>query len=239
MSWKKYQEDAAEIFRSIGWSAKVEAPVTGIRGTHKVDVLVSFKHHDIDCMWVVECKHWNSAVPKEKVLALKAIVDDLGADKGILISKKGFQSGAIQQAYKTNIHLTSLDTLKHDVQEEVMALRVRSVEKQIIALDAAYKRLTAPSLNAPFAFLEHGIQGMDGQKAMVFAWLLDTVRKDMETYAPDTPLKVYRCDETTAFDMSRVIESHETDDQIEYLSNIELIMKITRGWLLEKNVPFP
>ena len=54
---------------------------------------------------VVECKLWKSRVTKEKVMALKSIVDDLGVDKGIIICEKGFQKGAISAAKKTNIEL--------------------------------------------------------------------------------------------------------------------------------------
>ena len=55
--------------------------------------------------WVVEAKSWRSNVPKEKILALRSIVDDTGADRGFLISEKGFQSGAWEAAKKSNVEL--------------------------------------------------------------------------------------------------------------------------------------
>jgi Restriction endonuclease len=64
---------------------------------------------------VVECKHWASSVTKEKVLALIAITQDIGADKGILLSEVGYQSGAVRMAKNTNILLTSLADLKEEI----------------------------------------------------------------------------------------------------------------------------
>jgi hypothetical protein len=46
-------------------------------------------------------------VPKEKVLALKSIVEDLGADRGIIVSEAGFQPGAEDAARGTNITLVT------------------------------------------------------------------------------------------------------------------------------------
>jgi hypothetical protein len=40
-----------------------------------------------------QCKDWNSAIPKEKVLALKSVVEDVGVDRSVLISTAGFQRG--------------------------------------------------------------------------------------------------------------------------------------------------
>ena len=49
------------------------------------------------------------------MLVLAEIVQDLGADRGFLLSEIGFQSGAILQSTKRNITLTSL----HDLREAV------------------------------------------------------------------------------------------------------------------------
>ena len=108
--WKEYQEETAAFFRRQGCNAEVELKVKGVRAEHAIDVYVSFPRHGIKCTWIVECKLWRSRVPKEKVLVLKSIVDDTGADRGIIISEEGFQSGAYDSARNTNITLvTSLE----------------------------------------------------------------------------------------------------------------------------------
>jgi hypothetical protein len=123
--------EVAALFHAAGCGAEVEKLVEGARGKHKVDVYVTFDKYGIKCSWIVECKFWNSNVPKEKVMALGAILADVGADRGLIISRKGFQSGAIRAAQRTNITLTSLEDLQlyiSDKAEELEQLHQRLAE---------------------------------------------------------------------------------------------------------------
>src|SRR5260221_7133744 len=111
--WRQYQVAVAEFFRGRGCTAEVNKSVVGVRATHNVDVFVSFVRNGVLCKWIVECKLWNSKVPKEKVLALKQIVEDVGADRGILFSERGLQPGAHDAARHSNLTLvSSLDEFK-------------------------------------------------------------------------------------------------------------------------------
>ena len=132
MNWKDYQNEAAEVFRKAGCEAEVDVVVEGVRGEHGIDVFVTFEQYGINCSWVVECKYWNTNVPKEKVLALQAIVDDVGADRGVLISKTGFQSGAIRLAQKSNITLTSLENLAEDLKKDSTKITIETLETNLL-----------------------------------------------------------------------------------------------------------
>ncbi|GGC16361.1 restriction endonuclease [Dyadobacter sediminis] len=100
-----------------------------------VDVYVEGNIHGIYFMWIVECKAWNSNVPKEKVLALQSIITDVGADRGFLLSEKGFQSGALRIAEKANITLTSLYDLGQTIQTDSVIGRISwRVEKATLRL---------------------------------------------------------------------------------------------------------
>lgn len=108
--WRVYQEATAEVFRRLGCNALVDYRAKGVRATHDIDVYATFLRSGILCTWVIECKLWKTRVPKEKVLALKSLIDDLGADRGIMVSEVGFQPGAQDAARGSNITLvTSLD----------------------------------------------------------------------------------------------------------------------------------
>ena len=74
---------------------------------------IRFNRFGIGAKWVVDCKFWRRPVTKENVLALTSVVDDVGADRGILVSQKGFQARAVRAAEHTNVTLTSLEELKH------------------------------------------------------------------------------------------------------------------------------
>lgn len=101
----------------------------GVRAKHEIDVHVKFHRSGIECTWIVECKLWKTKVPKEKVMALKSIVDDVGADRGIIVSEEGFQSGAFDAVRDTNITLvTSLDEFERTAS-------TISIEEQLIYSD--------------------------------------------------------------------------------------------------------
>jgi hypothetical protein len=122
-SRKDYQEEAAEFFRSLGLDANTDVTVPGVRTDHDVDVLVTSRNYGFDVTWIVECKHWKAPVSKLHVLALRRIVIDTGADRGILLAENGFQSGAVEAANLTNVQVTSLADLNVTAREQISAAR--------------------------------------------------------------------------------------------------------------------
>jgi len=130
-AWKAYQQQAADFFRALGLNADVEKEIAGARAKHKVDVYVEGNYVGISFIWIVECKAWRSNVPKEKVAALSSILQDIGADRGFLLSEKGFQSGALRMAEKSNITLTSLADLASTVGDRHTLARVATLHLRI------------------------------------------------------------------------------------------------------------
>ncbi|WP_454044679.1 restriction endonuclease [Cellulosimicrobium sp. Marseille-Q8652] len=122
--WKEYQEESAAFFRTLGLEAETDKHLEGVRGGHDIDVVVRSRRAGLDQLWVVECKHWKRRVSKLHVSALAEIVRNVGADRGLLLSEKGFQAGAGQVAYRSNITLTSLAALREDSDDERLALRL-------------------------------------------------------------------------------------------------------------------
>jgi hypothetical protein len=144
--WEEYQHQAASLLRELGFSAQVNAQVAEANGAiHAVDVAARRTVAGVDLLWIVECKYWNKPVPIEKVLALRTLVLDLGADRGLLMSESGFQSGAIRTASQKNITLTSLDDLRANAAEEILASRVAAAEKSLMDLTLRVNRDLSPS----------------------------------------------------------------------------------------------
>jgi restriction system protein len=137
-SWQEYQEDVARFFRNLGLEAITDFTLTGVRTTHDIDVLVKAHYVGFDLVWIVECKDWARRVTKLHVLALREIVADVGADRGILLSEAGFQSGAVEAATLTNVHVTSLANLRSTASAEIMAMRLRDVYDRVEACKERY-----------------------------------------------------------------------------------------------------
>jgi len=104
-NWKDLQEKVAEIFRDIGYKTETDKKLKIARGTVNVDVYSEDVTQSPNIIYICECKHWNSNVPKSVIHSFRAIMEDSGAHYGIVISKKGFQKGAYEAAQNTNIRL--------------------------------------------------------------------------------------------------------------------------------------
>jgi hypothetical protein len=129
--WKAYQDEAAALFRALGLEARTDVTIQGVRTTHDVDVLVRSRHAGFEVIWIVECKFWKTRVSKLHVLALREIVADVGADRGILLAESGFQSGAIEAAALTNVHIKSLTEARSGAAEDVFGMRLREIYDRI------------------------------------------------------------------------------------------------------------
>jgi restriction system protein len=136
--WKDYQEEAAEFFRSLGLDANTDVTIQGVRTKHDVDVLVKSHHYGFDVTWIIECKHWKEPVSKLHVLALREIITDVGADRGILLCEAGFQSGAVEAANLTNVQVTSLADLNVTAREQISAVRLRELYDRVEQCNVRY-----------------------------------------------------------------------------------------------------
>ncbi|MEV0677174.1 restriction endonuclease [Actinosynnema sp. NPDC050436] len=137
-TWQEYQEAAAIFFRSIGLIADTDVTLQGVRTKHDIDVVVRARHVGFDLLWVVECKYWARPVSKLHVLALREIVSDLGADRGIILSESGYQSGAEEAAGLTNVQLTSLEKLENSASYEVGKARLRDLQERAEQCERRY-----------------------------------------------------------------------------------------------------
>lgn len=183
--WKQYQEHCATFFRDIGLKAEVEKTVGGVRGSHTIDVFVTGALSGIQLTWIVECKAWKTNIPKEKVLTLIAIVQDMGADKGILLSEVGFQSGAIRSVKGTNVLLTSLQDLKEQVRETLVESAVARLNLRLTLVihDLRILNNVGPPASSPeegkLILLERAFrEALQGNFPVFYA-----VKKDKVVYA--------------------------------------------------------
>lgn len=130
--WKEYQEEIAQYFRSLGCKAEVNMTIKGARAEHEVDVFVEFDKFGVKNKWIIECKYWNSRIPKEKVLVLKGIVEDVGADRGVIITEIGYQRGAKNVTESTNILLTTWKDFLQLSEKEFVQIMLEKIEKRLV-----------------------------------------------------------------------------------------------------------
>lgn len=81
--------------------------------TNEFDVFYQFNHLNIECKVVIECKDWENQVSIKEVRDFSSKIDDVGMGQflGIMISKSGYQKGAITYAKSKGIALLTQEQL--------------------------------------------------------------------------------------------------------------------------------
>lgn len=74
-------------------------------GTYQIDVIAEYNALGAKNIVLIECKKYSRSIERDVVTTLYAKLQSLGAQKGIIISTAGFQSGATQYANKHGIAL--------------------------------------------------------------------------------------------------------------------------------------
>lgn len=164
--WKDYQRSARDLFIELGMTAANDVTIKGVRTTHAIDVLVDFEHAGISLRWLVECKFWRTRVSKLHVLGLRTIVDDTGADRGILLSEEGFQSGALEGATNTNITLSTLGALRADAKRHLLNDRLSNFAKRLEKLRSRYWSIPRPEREARWLRPEGPTFGYSGDSVL-------------------------------------------------------------------------
>lgn len=106
--WKDLQDKVCKLLNEAGYPSESPKEINTVRGTVEVDVF-STSDEELIKQFICECKFWNTLIPKEKVHAFRTVVNDSGSMVGIFISKKGYQSGAYEAAYCSNVLLKDWD----------------------------------------------------------------------------------------------------------------------------------
>jgi hypothetical protein len=135
-NWRDLQQQVARILRECGLEADVERPITTVRETVNIDVYAEDPAHSPRTVYLCECKHWQTAVPKSVVHAFRTVVADHGANWGFIISSAGFQSGAFEAAANTNVRLVAWNEFQNVFVdrwfENYMLGRLREVAEPLV-----------------------------------------------------------------------------------------------------------
>ncbi len=110
--WADLQALVGQLFSELGCLVEVEKPVLLARGHKEVDVWVQDQAMVPPSTILVECKFWGSAIPQDVIHSFRTVVSDAGANRGYIVSKKGFQSGAHEAAQLTNVELVTFEELQ-------------------------------------------------------------------------------------------------------------------------------
>ncbi|NMZ70529.1 Restriction endonuclease [Pseudomonas peli] len=101
--WKDLQSGVCRILNEVGIAAETEKTIETPRGKVEIDVYGIDEHSVEKIKYIIECKNWGSTIPQAVVHSFTTVLHETGGHIGILISKEGFQEGALSYIQHTNI----------------------------------------------------------------------------------------------------------------------------------------
>ncbi len=151
LAWKDYEDAVYEEckrtfqFRNaeIVKNTYIEGKYSGIK--RQIDILIKQINEDvITSTIIVECKYYGTKINVKIVDSFIGCLADVGADKGIIVSEKGFSKAAINRAHK------GVD----DIEVDIFSLE----ELQQFQAQAAfpYAGDSMLTLSAPFGWIIDG-----------------------------------------------------------------------------------
>ena len=123
ISWKDYEDAVYQECQRIFYTQDAEV----IKDTHivgrysgvkrQIDVLIKLlKDGNLDSVCLVECKHYAQKINVKIVDSFIGCLEDVNADKGVIVSEKGFTKAAINRAYRgkgdIEVDMLSLEDLQ-------------------------------------------------------------------------------------------------------------------------------
>jgi hypothetical protein len=126
-NWKELQIKTSLLLSDIGYLCEIEKDIKTVRGNVNIDVYAQNSSQQPSQTLLAECKHWSTNVPKTVIHSFRTVVNDSGANFGIIISKKGFQEGAKIATEKTNILLFSWEEFQEYFKVQWLKSMIKSV----------------------------------------------------------------------------------------------------------------
>ena len=92
---QKIHIDHQKIFRKNGYN-------------YKIDLSYSFTIAGIEYLNIIECKYWDTRIKRSMINSVQSVASDIKAHKAIIVTKRGFQKGAISFAKNFGIALVKI-----------------------------------------------------------------------------------------------------------------------------------
>ena len=113
-------------------------------GSVDVDVLAEETHDGIVHRIICECKNWRTNIPREVVHAFRTVMGEAGANRGYIVSRVGFQTGARDAAQSTNVELVTFAEFQELYFPKWYNKRLWDIENALDGFHTYYEPLGKP-----------------------------------------------------------------------------------------------
>jgi hypothetical protein len=130
-NYELFVRDIVEaLLKADGLTIKVDhdVQIQGISRWHQIDVYWEYKLGGLQHRVVINCKNYASTIKVTHVETLAGVLNDMPGVRGIIVTTKGFQKGAIDYA---KVHQIGLKVIRPPVDQDWEG-RIRQVDLQVI-----------------------------------------------------------------------------------------------------------
>ena len=134
-----------ELFRKMNYDVIHNTKKIGRSGAeHQIDLLAEYRCPLHTSTLVIEAKSYDSPIDKDRIMKLIQIVDDIGADRGIIITTSYFTPGAIKTSEGHNVELWNREQLVRFLGEIEIVAAEKGLPKEV----SVKERVVKPVLTA-------------------------------------------------------------------------------------------
>jgi Restriction endonuclease len=145
--WEELEALVADILAEAGLTTQRQLTLRLPRGAVTVDVMVEETIDNIVFRTICECKNWRTNIPQDVVHGFRTVIQESGAHRGYIISRIGFQSGAIEAAKSTNIDLVTFPQFQELYFDKWINKRLWTIEKEVGAINTYYEPFGIPGIS--------------------------------------------------------------------------------------------
>jgi hypothetical protein len=118
--WRRFENVVADITRELGplgavvnQDQRLVGQITGVR--RQIDILVRIPSEAGDVTLIVDCKDHSTPVDVKEMEAFLGLLEDVGANRGAIVSALGFTEAAVRRAVRAGVDpLTYIDVESTD-----------------------------------------------------------------------------------------------------------------------------
>jgi hypothetical protein len=136
---RELEEKIERYFRLHGYQTKRNVILEGKSGgKHEIDILAEKSDIVTTVKIMVECKAWDKPIEKDVVSKVGYVLQDLGLNKAIIVSLKGWRTGAEKAAKELGIELWGKDEIENKLGKVALA-ELETIEFKRVSVEFSAK----------------------------------------------------------------------------------------------------
>lgn len=143
-TWEELEKTVAAILLECGMESTRTVKLKLPRGSVDIDVVAKEANDGIQNLIICECKNWRTNIPREIVHAFRTVMGEIGANRGYIISRVGFQVGAYEAAEATNISLVTFEEFQERYFAKWYKARLWQIERNIGNFNVYFEPIGRP-----------------------------------------------------------------------------------------------